>query len=74
MNVRAREGPDTLNVYSAIPHAPKHTVRRITVSVEPAEGPPIDLEAWARLFARTMIGLYDKQHGEAPADEGRIGA
>lgn len=29
---------------------------RITVSVEPSEGPPIDMEAWARIVRGDIAG------------------
>lgn len=47
---------------------------RVSVSVEPAEGPPIDMETWSRMFVAMLLELDAEDCGERPADEGRIGA
>jgi hypothetical protein len=43
---------------------PREPRPRLTVVVEQVEGPPIDLEAWSRLYVATLMRLDAEDHGE----------
>lgn len=46
--------------------------KRLAVTVKQAEGPPIDLDAWAERYVALLLRLDAEDHGARRSDERRI--